>query len=253
VKPTAKLAGILTPTNHSAIHKLDARGKLLWLVTTAILSLALQTFPCLAALFVATLIYSLLSRTFRQYIVILKVAVILSLLSSLLMLSISTDIHYLCEVALQLFVRVGIMTSAGVLFALTTSPRSLVAALEKLKIPRNATFPLTIAIRFIPSLLKEVKDIKDALRLRGIEPGIRWLFRHPVLWCRAIFIPLTIRSIAISDELAAAAESRGFGNPAKHTVLLHSEENAHDCVFVLTVIMSALALLSIDYSIRNYL
>lgn len=244
---------LLKPTQRSASQELDARAKLLWLAATIILSLALQTIPCLFVLFCSTLIYSSISKLLRRHIVVLKVAFLLSLLSTLLMLTITTNPHHLLDIALHLFIRLGVVTSAGILFTFTTSPRSLIAGLERLRIPRTLTFPLTIAIRFVPSLLKEIREIKDSLRLRGMKPGWSLFIRHPVLWYRGIFMPLTIRSITISDELTAASESRGFGNPGKRTSLREGNFKLGDGAFISTVCFVSVALFSADYYLRSIL
>lgn len=103
------------------------------------------------------------------------------------------------------------------LMTLTTSPLSLTDGLEKLLSPLKVfKFPahelammMTIALRFIPTLMEEADKIRKAQMARGAD------FESGNLIARAkamlpILIPLFVSAFRRADELAMAMESRCY-------------------------------------------
>lgn len=103
------------------------------------------------------------------------------------------------------------------LMTLTTSPIALTDGLEKLLSPLKALkFPahelammMTIALRFIPTLMEEADKIRKAQMARGVD------FESGNLIERAkamlpILIPLFVSAFRRADELAMAMESRCY-------------------------------------------
>ena len=103
------------------------------------------------------------------------------------------------------------------LMTLTTSPIALTDGLEKLMSPLKALkFPahelammMTIALRFIPTLMEEADKIRKAQMARGAD------FESGNLIERAkamlpILIPLFVSAFRRADELAMAMESRCY-------------------------------------------
>jgi len=100
---------------------------------------------------------------------------------------------------------------------LTTSPITLTDGLERLMSPLKAVrFPahelammMTIALRFIPTLLDEADKIMKAQMARGAD------FESGKLFARAkamvpLMVPLFVSSFRRADELAMAMESRCY-------------------------------------------
>lgn len=65
--------------------------------------------------------------------------------------------------------------------------------------PETVSLMVAIAIRFIPVLLEQIRDIQDAQRARGIE--------RPLI---ALLVPLLIRVMRMADALTDALDARGF-------------------------------------------
>ena len=100
-----------------------------------------------------------------------------------------------------------------------TGPGELIAALQKLHIPKAVIIPLAVGLRFMPSISKEFSAIRDAMRLRGISLASSNTLAHPVMTIECVFVPFLMRSMKISDELAASATVRGIDNPGPRTCL----------------------------------
>lgn len=94
--------------------------------------------------------------------------------------------------------------------ALTDSIEQLLAPLKKIRVPvHDFAMMMTIALRFIPTLIDETNKIMSAQKARGVN------FSEGGLMKRAkalipIFIPLFVSSIRRADELAVAMECRCY-------------------------------------------
>ena len=98
-----------------------------------------------------------------------------------------------CLMAAQMFVR-------------TTTISQLMAAVQSMHMPYGAAIPFAVVIRFFPTFRKEHKNIKMSMKMRGI----RYSLEH-------ILVPMLHSALNISDELSAAALSRGLGAVKERT------------------------------------
>lgn len=96
----------------------------------------------------------------------------------------------------------------GLLVLTTTEVSEFIAVATKLKLPRSAIIPLSVAFRYFPTLSQEWADVRDAMRMRGIGMS----FEHVV-------VPIMMSAVNVSDELSAAALCRGIDRPGGRTCL----------------------------------
>jgi energy-coupling factor transport system permease protein len=132
--------------------------------------------------------------------------------------------------ALYSFYRVLVLVMAGIL-SLSIKPIHLVRALNQLHIPRWINLGLLIVIRFMQIFREEMKQIRQAIILRGIH-----FFETPLLWGRAFLIPLTIRMLSISEGLAISLETRGFSTDSTGSsyemVCFRKRDSVFLCLFL---------------------
>lgn len=95
----------------------------------------------------------------------------------------------------------------------TTTVSAFMAAMERMHVPRAVSISLAVTFRFFPTLKEEYQSINKAMRIRGIRFG----GGKPSKMVEYRLIPIMISSIKISDELSAAALTRGLGAPKKRT------------------------------------
>ena len=116
-----------------------------------------------------------------------------------------------------LSVRLLVLILIGSVLTLTTAPVALTDALawlgrplRRLRVPSDElALMVTIALRFIPTLLKELETIMRAQRARGAD------FEHgnPLRRARAlvpVLVPLFVVSFRRADDLALAMEARCY-------------------------------------------
>ncbi len=133
-----------------------------------------------------------------------------------------------------------VLMAASVLSS--AAPGELIAALQKLHIPKAVIIPLAVGLRFMPCIAGEFSAIRDAMRLHGLSLASLNTLAHPVITLEYILVPLLMRSMKISDELAASASARGIDNPGPRTSLRRLRFGPADGLAV--VIFSAAGLIT---------
>lgn len=124
------------------------------------------------------------------------------------------------EAVLQSFflsIRIVLLVAGASMLTLTTSPIALTDGIEKLLAPLKIFhFPahelammMTIALRFVPTLMDESDKIRNAQMSRGADFESGNIFRR-VKSMIPILIPLFVSSFRKADELAIAMESRCY-------------------------------------------
>ena len=73
-----------------------------------------------------------------------------------------------------------------------------------------AVLAVAVTFRFIPTLLREYRHIREALLLRDCR-GM--LSQGPVRKAERLLLPLLVRSARLADELCASALTRGIEAP----------------------------------------
>ncbi|SYZ33195.1 energy-coupling factor transporter transmembrane component T [Propionibacterium australiense] len=99
----------------------------------------------------------------------------------------------------------------------TTPVNEFMSAMCALRLPRQMVIPLTIMLRYVPTVRADWASIRDAMRLRGVGPGPIGLLHHPVRTIDCVYVPLLMSASTAADELSMAAVARGIENPARRT------------------------------------
>lgn len=89
----------------------------------------------------------------------------------------------------------------------TTHPSDMILALNRLKLPRDLSFVISVSIRFFPQIIDEVRRIILAMRLRGLE--LKGMLSR-IFAIKYIVAPLIINSLHRAHSIAIASEIRGF-------------------------------------------
>lgn len=97
----------------------------------------------------------------------------------------------------------------------TTKVSQMTAALSKMNIPKSGVITIAIAIRYIPTLGEEWRHIREAMHVRNVTANIRNPFKKITKGFECYIVPLFMSAIKTSDELSAAAITRGIENPGK--------------------------------------
>jgi energy-coupling factor transport system permease protein len=221
----------------SVVHKLDPRVKILLTTAFIVLSFVAKTAPAvlLTALFMGVLI--VLSRIpFKMYLKTLKAIIPVIVLTSLInalyassgvelfrIFSLSVTSGGLMT-AVFMSVRICLLILCSSMLTYTTTPTVLTDAIERLLSPlkvlrldvHSLAMMMTIAMRFIPTLIEETEKIMAAQKARGADlesGGLTSRIKSLI----PILIPLLISSFRRASELADAMECRCYQGGAGRT------------------------------------
>ena len=127
----------------------------------------------------------------------------------------------------------------------TTSPTDLTAAIERLLAPlklfrlpvHELAMMMTIALRFIPTLLEETEKIMNAQKARGADMESGNLFKR-VRALIPILVPLFVSAFRRAYDIATAMECRCYRGGTGRTRMKILKLSARDIVsFVITAIV----------------
>ena len=153
--------------------------------------------------------------------------------------------------AILMAVRVITLIAGTSLLTYTTSPIVLTDAIERLLAPFNKihmpvhelAMMMTIALRFIPTLVEETDKIMNAQKARGamLDSGTLKERMHAMI---PILIPLFISAFRRADELAMAMECRCYHGGEGRTrlkVLKYTKQDAISCMGCVAVFAAIFA------------
>ena len=249
---------------NSFLHKADPRIKLVVLVVYMVFVLLAQNALSLALVLGVTLALAFISRIrFSVVMRSLKPVIFILMFTGLINLFFTTGETPLVEWWLFKIYPEGILTAifmmirlvclvagSSLLLSYTTSPLALTDAIESLFGPlRKIGVPvhefammMTIALRFIPTLIEETDKIMCAQKARGAD------FERGSIMDRAralipILGPLCISAFRRADELATAMECRcyqgGEGRTKMKLLRYHREDFASFGIGVLLAVAVA--------------
>lgn len=243
----------------STVHRLDPRTKIL-LATAFIVcvflanntvSFLLLTLFTLWLIPTAHISFSVIAKSIKPLIVILIFTSILNIfmtkgasdpLVSFWVLEIYTE--GLVR-ALFMSVRVIILIIGTSLFlTYTTSPISLTDGLESLLHPLTYlhvpvhifSMMMSIALRFIPTLVEETEKIMNAQKSRGADFSSGGLIRRAKALIPLI-VPLFASAFKRAEELATAMECRCYRVDKKRTKLVKLTFHARDVLWMLLLVL----------------
>lgn len=234
----------------SIIHRLDARFKLVIAIALIVLVFVIHTwwgYLAVAAFIVAAMLMSKISLKFlikgikplRWILIMTFILNIFCISGEKVLLSwwIFTITEESLTAAVKIAIRLVLLLSATTVMTLTTSPMELTDGMEsmmrpltKIKFPAHEiAMMMSIALRFIPTLMEETDRIMKAQTARGAA------FDTGGILARAkgmipILVPLFVSSFKRADELAVAMESRCYNGGKGRTRMKQLHVHAADWV-----------------------
>lgn len=98
----------------------------------------------------------------------------------------------------------------------TTDINKLVLGLIDYKVPYRIVFVFTTALRFAPLLLEEMRNIRDAQALRGLDPKQMNVVKR-VRVSAALVVPLILGAMNKSTQLEIALQAKAFSGSDDRT------------------------------------
>ena len=250
----------------SIIHRLDPRFKIVITVLFILMLFTGKSILCLAIGAVYTVMAVLLSKIKLKMFwksvkpllpfLVLTAAINLLLLDSGKVLwqwrfiKITDDA---LNISVFMILRIVLLIIGSSLLTYTTSPITLTDAIERLLSPlKKLRFPvhelammMSIALRFIPTLIEETDKIMSAQKARGAEIDSGSFItraRNMV----SILVPLFISAFRRADELATAMECRCYNGGEGRTRLRQLRSAPRDYIALAVTILFYAAVIAVS-------
>ncbi len=247
------------PTN-SLVHKLDPRLKLVALIVYIVFIFLASSAVSLAYMVVFTLVIITLTKIpMTTYLKNLKSILPIILLTAILNMLYVSEGETLVSFwvvkitaggiarALFMAVRIIVLILSSAMLTYTTTPTMLTDAIESLLSPmryiglgnavHTIAMMMTIALRFIPTLIDETDKLMNAQKARGADFDSGSILKR-VKALIPILIPLLISSIRRAFDLSEAMESRCYTGNHKRTRMKQLKFEARDFIALPTMLIS---------------
>lgn len=253
----------------SPIHKIDARVKIIlsFLFIASIFSAS--TVVGMIAVFVAVLFVVLLSKISLSIIFKgLKPLIFIMLFTLVIQIFLTRTGElwfewYIIKIysdgiynSIKTAVRIVLLiSSTSVLLSYTTSPIMLTDGIEGLLKPlakmgvtkvHDFAMMMSIALRFIPTLIEESEKIMAAQKARGTDFSQGGLIKRAKALL-PIFIPLLFSSIRRAEELSVAMICRCYRGGEGRTKLNEPKMRASDCIWLILFILFTAAVIALNF------
>lgn len=221
---------------NSYVHKLDPRVKIMATLLYIVSLFVVDDFLGFAVAFVGLAVVIAVSKVPLKFILrgLKPVFLIISFTFIINMFMIKGEV--LVSLGFLTITREGLRTAVFMavmlvlliigssLLTLTTKPISLTDGIEALLSPfkkiglpaHELAMMMTIALRFIPTLLEETDKIMKAQQARGADFESGNIIRRAKALV-PILVPLFISAFRIAQDLAMAMEARCYGGDIKRT------------------------------------
>lgn len=252
---------------NSAVHRLDARTKILLTIALLVNIFISDGFVGFALITAFVLLVARSTKISLSFVVRgLKPIAFIAAFTFVLNLFMQTGGETLVEwkfihittgglrTAIYMALRLILLVTASQLLTLTTSSLSLTDGLESLMKPLSKIrFPaheiammMSIALRFIPTLMEETDKIMNAQKARGAD------FESGNIIKRAkamvpLLVPLFVSAFRRADELALAMEARCYRGGKGRTRMNVHKMSRLDLYAAIAVAMLTAAILVLNY------
>ncbi len=223
----------------SVIHRLTGATKLVCLILWTVAAMTSFYTPLLIAMTVAALVlFRVAKLKIKDISFTLGLMIAYILLNNLLIYLFSPD-HgsklYGSETVLfsfagpyvitaeQLFYHFNVLLKNActipivLLFVCTTNPSEFAASLNRIGISYRISYAVALALRYIPDIQREYRDISLAQQARGTEMSKKAALIQRLKAASSILIPLILSSMDRIETISNAMELRGFGKERKRT------------------------------------
>ncbi len=255
----------------SPIHSLDARTKILGVIFLIIILFQVDSF--LTYFFMCGVVYAIIKTSTVPIKLMLKglrgilfIALFTTMLNvfftrgETVLFTFGTITVTLEGIilAFKTIFRLTLLVMISSIMTLTTAPIALTDGIElllkpfkKIGVPAHEiAMMMTIALRFIPTLMEELDKIMKAQMSRGAEFDTGNVLQK-VKSLVPVLVPLFISSFRRSDELAMAMEARCYRGDFGRTRMKVLKYGKNDFVAYGIIFMIFLAVISIDFVAIN--
>lgn len=240
----------------SWMHKIDPRYKLIGMFVMLVaiflpsgwIGYGFLTVVLLIALVVSKLRLKFILKSFKPMLfmmIFLLIINVLMLREGVVVLELGSFKVYsqaLYQTA-YIAIRLVLMITVTTILTATTKPLDMTLGIEDLlkpfvrfKVPAHEiALMISIALRFIPTLIEEAQRIMKAQSSRGVDFD-EGTFKEKVTGILSLIVPLFVSSFQRAEDLAEAMEARGYAPGATRTRYKQLKIVGRDRLFMAIVV-----------------
>lgn len=270
---------IAEPTiKNTVIHRIDPRAKILILISTAFIAVALDNPKTMFLLFLTVLFGFALARMsaikIKTLVLLLLFLIWGTIYSQALFYSqlprtviftiISPDfpvLGWLTNGGLFVYeeglhhgaiqgLRSASILSLGLLMCWTTDSRDMLNGMVGLKVPYSVAFMVVTAVRFLPIIITEIATVVTVQRLRGFNP--KRIGSGMVKTLLNILTPTLANCVRRTGTLAVSIQSRAFRSNLNRTYLKKLKFSDVDKIVVAVFVFTATSIVIIKFLYSMY-
>lgn len=239
----------------SPIHRLTGACKLLCLVTWSVAAMTSFHTPLLLAMTLASFVlFRMANLKLKDISFVLGLMCIYIVMNNVLIFVFSPEhgcgiygtrtvlmplIGGYALTAEQLFYHLNVVLKNActvpivLLFVCTTNPSEFAASLNRIGVSYKISYAVALALRYIPDIQREYRDISLAQQARGVEMSSRKVSLIQRLKAAgSILIPLILSSMERIETISNAMELRGFGKNQKRSWYMSRKFSRMDIAFM---------------------
>ena len=259
----------------SVIHRLTGACKLVALLTWSVAAMTTFYTPVLVVLTIlAFVLFKIAKLKVKDVSFVITLMVVYIALNNLLIFLISPN-HgasiYGTETVLfkiagpyvltaeQLFYHLNVLLKNActipivLLFVCTTNPSEFAASLNRIGVSYRIGYAVALAMRYIPDIQREYRDISLAQQARGTEMSKKASLVKRLKAASSILIPLILSSMDRIETISNAMELRGFGKGRKRTWYSGRKFSKLDIIsMVICILIMVVSLLIIYFNGSRY-
>lgn len=133
---------------------------------------------------------------------------------------------------LNMTMKVVCVVPVALLFIACTDPSEFAASLAGIGVSYRVGYAVSLALRYIPDVQREYRNISQAQQARGIDLSGKDKFFTRLKNSVAILLPLVLSSLNRIETVSNAMELRGFGKEKKRTWYVQRKMQRNDWVTV---------------------
>ncbi len=251
----------------SVVHRADPRTKIVLSIAFMVMIFMVNTFWTFTAISLFTILAVVMSGVPLKYTlrglkpllpIIVFSAVINIFTTGGMPISNIVPLKYITVegliLAVKLALRLALIIISGSLLTFTTTPILMTDGIEKLLNPlkiigipaHELAMMMSIALRFIPTLLEETDKIMKAQAARGADFDTGNLIQRARSFV-PVLVPLFISAFRRADELATAMEARCYRGGSGRTRMRQLKFTEADLKISLTTVVFFAGLLLVQY------
>lgn len=259
----------------SPIHRLTGATKLICLVTWTVAAMTSFYTPLLIALTIgAVILFKIAKLKIKDISFVLGLMIVYIVLNNILIYLFSpthgTQLYGTQTVlfklagpyvitAEQLFYHLNVILKNActipivLLFICTTNPSEFAASLSRIGVSYRISYAVALALRYIPDIQREYRDISLAQQARGVEMSKKASIIDRLKAASSILIPLILSSMERIETISNAMELRGFGKGKKRSWYSARNFSKMDILFiVVSVLLMILSMLLTYFNGSRY-